>query len=404
MKKLFFSCLGLLLLSAPLRADPLLCLIEPEEVIEIGSPVIGVLDEVTVERADQVRKGQVVAKLISRVEQQAVQVAAFRAKKLAELASAQATNDYARRQEQRAESLMQKNFVSRQYLDQAATDASVAAQKLSQVEENRRQAELELKLSQAQLDLRIIRSPISGVVMERYLSPGQRVEQQTIVKIAKIDPLRVEVIVPAKHFQKITRGMRATVTPELPGASTYTATVSIVDQVIDAASNTFRVRLELPNPGQQIPAGARCKADLLPTAASEAQKTTPAPKPVVPVTVPKTQARPDDRTTAILNAVQAWAKAWSARNIEQYQAAYSMEFQAPDGGKQADWFKNRRDRIQNVKLIDVQIVSPQVSLKGENLARVTFKQIYRSDKFNGETLKTLVLANESGRWLIREER
>jgi hypothetical protein len=33
----------------------------------------------------------------------------------------------------------------------------------------------------------------------------------------------------------------------------------VVDQVLDAASGTFGVRLALPNPGQQLPAGIRCK-------------------------------------------------------------------------------------------------------------------------------------------------
>ena len=40
------------------------------------------------------------------------------------------------------------------------------------------------------------------------------------------------------------------------------ATVSHVDRVLDAASNSFRVRLTLPNPGHRLPAGLRCKADL----------------------------------------------------------------------------------------------------------------------------------------------
>ncbi|MFN0162035.1 MAG: hypothetical protein ACKVQQ_12450, partial [Burkholderiales bacterium] len=35
-----------------------------------------------------------------------------------------------------------------------------------------------------------------------------------------------------------------------------------VDRVIDAASSTFRVRLELPNPDAKLPAGLRCKVDL----------------------------------------------------------------------------------------------------------------------------------------------
>jgi len=44
------------------------------------------------------------------------------------------------------------------------------------------------------------------------------------------------------------------------------------DKVLDAASNTFRVRLSLPNPDNRLPAGLRCKADLpaTPTAPSPA--------------------------------------------------------------------------------------------------------------------------------------
>jgi hypothetical protein len=37
--------------------------------------------------------------------------------------------------------------------------------------------------------------------------------------------------------------------------------VTHVDQLIDAASNTYRVRLSLPNPGHRLPAGARCALD-----------------------------------------------------------------------------------------------------------------------------------------------
>ncbi|HVE52441.1 MAG TPA: hypothetical protein VNB23_03535, partial [Ramlibacter sp.] len=40
------------------------------------------------------------------------------------------------------------------------------------------------------------------------------------------------------------------------------ATVTLVDRLIDGASNTFRVRMELPNGDHALPAGLRCKADL----------------------------------------------------------------------------------------------------------------------------------------------
>ncbi len=76
--------------------------------------------------------------------------------------------------------------------------------------------------------------------------------------MAQIDPLRVEVIVPAQIFGRIFPGMPATIVPELPEYGAQIATVTIVDKVIDAASSTFGVRLELPNAEQQMPSGLRC--------------------------------------------------------------------------------------------------------------------------------------------------
>jgi len=43
------------------------------------------------------------------------------------------------------------------------------------------------------------------------------------------------------------------------GGGTYTAKVVIVDRVIDAASGTFGVRLEIPNPKYELPAGLKCR-------------------------------------------------------------------------------------------------------------------------------------------------
>ena len=74
----------------------------------------------------------------------------------------------------------------------------------------------------------------------------------------QIDPLNVEVIVPVELFGAVTNGMVGTVKLGVGMTGTYTARVKVVDRVIDAASGTFGVRLELPNPGNRIPAGIRC--------------------------------------------------------------------------------------------------------------------------------------------------
>ena len=119
-------------------------------------------------------------------------------------------------------------------------------------------AKLELKKAQALLGRRTIKSPISGVVVERYVSIGEFVDSQPLLRVAQIDPLRVEVIVPSLMFGRIQPGTTATIIPELPEFGEHTATVTIVDRVIDSASNTFRVRLELPNPEDQVPSGLKC--------------------------------------------------------------------------------------------------------------------------------------------------
>ena len=104
---------------------------------------------------------------------------------------------------------------------------------------------------------------ISGVVVERKMSPGERVDQETILKVAQIDPLRVEVILPAAVFGAVETGMRAEVIPALPNAGVQVASVTIVDRVVDATSGTFGVRLELQNADHAVPSGLRCQARFL---------------------------------------------------------------------------------------------------------------------------------------------
>jgi hypothetical protein len=63
--------------------------------------------------------------------------------------------------------------------------------------------------------------------------------------------------------------MKAAVVPEVPGDQVHVATVGIVDRVIDAASGSFGVQLELPNPEHRIPGGLRCRVRFLDASESE---------------------------------------------------------------------------------------------------------------------------------------
>jgi len=84
------------------------------------------------------------------------------------------------------------------------------------------------------------------------------------------------------------------VMPELPNAPILRAHVTLVDTVIDGASNTFRVRATLPNPDKSMPSGLRCQAELgeLPVASAKAK-----PAAVSPVK-PDVNAMQNDKALA----------------------------------------------------------------------------------------------------------
>ena len=275
-------------------AQPLGCLIEPDRVAEVGSPVIGVIETMNVERGDRVRKGQVLATLRADVERASVSVASARAQADADVRAAAANYEFMREKQVRAEDLVQKNYISRQALDQARTETKVAEQRLAQAREQQRVAQRELELARAQLEMRAIRAPFDGIVADRYAWPGERVEEKPLFRLAKVDPLRVEVVVPAAQFGSIKNATILNITPDLPNAGTLKAKVVLVDRMMDAASNTFRVRGELPNPNAALPAGLRCKAEV---AGSE-----PAPKGRAaspPAPAPKSQGTADGQRMAL---------------------------------------------------------------------------------------------------------
>ncbi len=238
------------------------CLIQPSQTVQVGTASSGVVEAVRAERGDLVRKGQVLVQLDSRVERAALAMAREKADQLGEMKATKGASELAQRELQRAADLVKDNFVSKTYYDRQRAELEVASGRGQQAEERRRLAERELQLAVAQLAQRTVSSPIDGVVVERLVSPGEYVEQKPVLRIAQVDPLRVDVLVPAAAFGQVSLGSRAQVVPELLAREKRQATVIGIDRVIDAASNTFRVRLELPNPGNKLPPGLRCKAEL----------------------------------------------------------------------------------------------------------------------------------------------
>ncbi len=238
-------------------------LIEPHRVVNLGSPVAGILEKVNVDRNDFVKKGQELAMLESGVERATMKLSQARAKIETPMKLKRAELGFAKRDEGRMKQLYDEQGIPFSKMDEAETNRILAELALNEAIEDNRLAKLDLKRAVQVVNRRTILSPITGVVMERFLSPGEFVEDQPILKLAQIDPLNVEVIVPVQLLGSIRVGMNAEVKPENPPGGAYTAVVKIVDTVIDSASGTFGVRLELPNPDYRIPAGLKCQVVFL---------------------------------------------------------------------------------------------------------------------------------------------
>ena len=247
-----------------LRANQ--CLIEPLQRIELRSAVAAPIVAVHVDRGATVRKGQLLVSLDAAVEQAALQVAEFRSVMEGATMSAASRLKNASERLQRRDELLQQNFISAQDRDDAAAEARIAEADLTQARDDRQLARLEAQQLKASVARFSIFSPVNGVVTERLQNPGEMPQTgenaPAILKLAQIDPLRVDIVLPVAHYGRVKAGGQVTVQPEAPFTGVYRATVKAVDKVVDSASGTFRVRLELPNPRGQLPVGVRCTATL----------------------------------------------------------------------------------------------------------------------------------------------
>ena len=238
-------------------------MIEARQALDIRSPVEGVIETLLVQRGSAVTRGQLIATLFSGPERAGLELARSRAGMEGEMKAAEARVELSRKKFERADELHKKNFVSGNARDEAQAEFRLASEQLRAAQENRRLAELEVRRAEEVLSQRSIRSPVTGVVVDVVLRPGELAssnQKEPIVKLVQVDPLNVELILPVQFFGKIKPGQRAFVMPEAPVGGKYAARVEVVDSMFDAASGTFGVRMTLPNPDRRIPAGLKCRA------------------------------------------------------------------------------------------------------------------------------------------------
>jgi tetratricopeptide (TPR) repeat protein len=143
--------------------------------------------------------------------------------------------------------------------------------------------------------------------------------------------------------------------------------------------------------------------------ADTAPAPTPAPVPApeaepAPASAPPPAAAVEASVEPELRAaVEAWAKAWSARDVDAYLAAYGAEFEPADGTRLEQWEQTRRKRLQQSSFIKVELTDVKIVEHGPEHAQVSFDQHYESDAFRDVVRKTLIMKKVGADWKIVEE-
>ncbi len=294
-----FGATALLGVASTAAAADFDCVIQPRQILEIRSPIEGLIERITVDRGSSVRKGQEIALIDTSVERALAEGAKFRSQMDGAIRAGESRVHFSKRKFARAKELARKDFIPAQQHDDALNERLIAESELVEAEDNRKLAEIEYRRQMAIIQLKTIRSPINGVVMERVLNAGEVTEtgvgRRPIMKLAQTDVLNVEALLPADLYRQVKVGLSAIVTPAVVGGAPTRAKVVVLDRVLDPASGTFGVRLELPNPTGDILAGVRCRLafegiDATRVAPRPVAAPPAAPRPAVPVAAPRPQA------------------------------------------------------------------------------------------------------------------
>lgn len=234
----------------------------PNRVVRVGAAADGVLREVLVDRGDRVTRGQVVGILSFEVEEANAQLAKARTELRSALGIAEAGVADAKQRLQRYEKLALDGIVTDETLETARTNLLLEQLRLLEVEENLRISRLEYRRAAAFLEQGTIRTPIDGVVVERHLSGGELLSksgESSVITVAQLHPLIVKVNVPVEIYHQLSVGDSAEVVVDLDGGQPHEARVLVIDRLVDTASHTFQVRLEVDNQDNKLPAGLPCR-------------------------------------------------------------------------------------------------------------------------------------------------
>jgi membrane fusion protein (multidrug efflux system) len=196
---------------------------------DVIGKVAGEVRELLVEEGDEVSKGQVLARLDGDRLRLELSQSEARLRKL--------QREYERNIDLRSKGLLSEGDFEKIKFEMEALEAS-------------------FNLASLELDYTQIRAPIDGVISSRFVKLGNTIDVgDSLFRVTGLDPLVAYLHVPEREYRNIDVGQLVGITIDALPDDPVAATVTRVSPIVDPQTGTFKITVEIEDPGRRIKPG-----------------------------------------------------------------------------------------------------------------------------------------------------
>ncbi len=225
--------------------------------ITVYAKLNAIVSEIRVEEGDALKKGQVLLKLDEREirnEYDQANIALGQAElsvRQAEVKAELSAADF-----ERAKSLYNQKLTSKQEYDQADLTSRTDVLALEDSKQQQAAATARLEAAQIQLEYTTVISPLSGIVTDRLIDVGDRVNvNEALFEMREFPPLWARIFVPEKALPQLKLGQSASIRVETYPESDFVGRIKMINPAVDASSGTVKVTIEVNRPGNLLRPG-----------------------------------------------------------------------------------------------------------------------------------------------------
>jgi len=236
----------------------------------VAPKVSGRIEEVTVDLADTVRRGQVVARLDNaEYVQELAQAEADLEVARANVSEAESLLAIANRELERVRTLVARGVSSDAELDSARSNqlARAAHVEVTRAQEVRARASVEaarIRLGYTEVAADWRGGHDERVVAERFVNEGETVAANApLLRIVELEPMSAEFFVTERDYAMMKTGQGVDIATDAYPGETFTAEIARISPVFLASARQARVRLEVDNPDMRLKPGMFMRASVL---------------------------------------------------------------------------------------------------------------------------------------------